>query len=219
VRLNDDYLIRMIERVVVAFAKIFLMKDKSSSQEIIDEMNSLSVNKTGLDMDKLENMYTHEMLETLGSNILTYEENCRIAAELLNVRGDIYLRENNTVNSYNCYLKSFEIYLNLSNEGIRDFVMNDIDKIDELDDKLSEYALPIETEIMHFRHKFRSGQFAKVEDILFELLKDNKSDKILEMGYDFYNQLLDKNNDELIKGNFSRNEIQEGIDMLNRIKG
>lgn len=218
-RLNDDYLIRMIERVVVAFAKIFLMKDKSSSQEIIDEMNSLSVNKTGLDMDKLENMYTHEILETLGSNILTYEENCRIAAELLNVRGDVYLREKDTTSSYNCYLKSFELYLNLSNEGIRDFVINDIDRIDELEGKLDQFSLPIETGILHFRHRFRSGQFAKAEDILFELLNDNKSDKILEMGYDFYNQLLNKNNDELIKGNFSRDEIQQGIDMLNKIKG
>ena len=219
--LNNDYIMRMIEKVVVAFAKIFFLKDNNIKEEANVEINKLSNERIDLDINRVEELDTFEILNILGKNTLTFEENCEIIAELLNVRGDIYSKENDKENdkenAYNCYLKSFEIYLYLSSEGVSNSFFDGKDKINDIEDKLCQYVLPIETDILLFKHKLKNEEYSSAEDILFDILQMDKSDRIMELGINFYNQLLTVENDELEKGNFSRFEIYQGIEELNRL--
>jgi hypothetical protein len=207
----------MIEQVVVAFAKIFFMKEHSSKEEANVEINKLALERIGLDIDKVEELDSFEILNILGKNTLTFEENSEIIAELLNIKGDIYSKESNINNAYNCYLKSLEIYLYLSTEGINNFIFDDKEKINDIEYKLNQYVLPIETEILLFKHKLRNEEYSNAEDNLFDILQMDKSDRIIELGINFYNQLLTKTDDELEKGNFSRTEIHQGIAELNKL--
>lgn len=217
--LSNDYFMRMIESIVVALAKIFFMKDNNSKEEVNIEINKLSLERIGLEINKIEELDTYEIIDILYRNALTFEENCQVVAELLYVRGDMYSKENDTNNAYNCYLKSLEIYLYLSKEGTYNFIFDAGERIDELESKLGQYVLPIETEILLFNYKFKCGQYSKAEDILFSLLEADKSNRIFELGFNFYNQLLIKKDDDLIANGFSRDEIHQGIDELNKLKG
>lgn len=209
---------RQIQRVVAALMKIILNKDKNSEEEVNIEINKLTLESMGLDINKVEELDTFEILNILGKNALTFEENSQVIAELLNVKGDIYSKRDDINNAYNCYLKCLEIYLYLSSEGIDDFIIDSSDRVEELENRLNQFVLPVETEISLFKHRFRKGQYSKAEDILFDLLQIDKSNRIIELGLNFYKELLSKDDEQLTRGYFSKKEIYQGIDELNRIK-
>lgn len=58
-----------------------------------------------------------------------------------------------------------------------------------------------------------NGNFAKAEDMLFELIERNPS--YIREGILFYERLLEKTDSELENGNLPRNEVEESILLLN----
>jgi poly-D-alanine transfer protein DltD len=55
------------------------------------------------------------------------------------------------------------------------------------------------------------GNYNKAENILFEEISKNKTDKMFQIAMDFYNLLLQQNDEKLKNGNFSREEVYQGI--------
>lgn len=55
------------------------------------------------------------------------------------------------------------------------------------------------------------GQYNKAENILFEEMEKNPCEDIANIGKKFYNELLLKSDEELLKEKFSREEIYKGI--------
>ncbi|WP_461612056.1 DUF6483 family protein [Clostridium sp. Marseille-QA1073] len=55
------------------------------------------------------------------------------------------------------------------------------------------------------------GKYNEAENVLFEELNKNPSDDLVNIGKDFYNDLLSKSDEELIKGDFSREEVLQGL--------
>lgn len=60
-------------------------------------------------------------------------------------------------------------------------------------------------------------EYNKAENILFEEIKKNKSEKIYKIALDFYDLLMDQSDDKLKNGNFSREEIFQGLKDVNII--
>ena len=54
-------------------------------------------------------------------------------------------------------------------------------------------------------------EYNKAENILFEEIQKNRSEKIYKVAVDFYDLLIDKSDDELKAGNFSTEEVLQGI--------
>ncbi|AGK96299.1 DUF6483 family protein [Clostridium pasteurianum] len=63
---------------------------------------------------------------------------------------------------------------------------------------------------------FIEGKYDKAENILFEQMERTPSQDIVNIGKEFYNQLLLKSDEELTKGKFSKKEIFQGLDDLKR---
>lgn len=55
------------------------------------------------------------------------------------------------------------------------------------------------------------GKYNEAENILFEELRKNPCKDLVDIGKDFYNMLLSKSDEELIKANFSREEVFQGL--------
>ena len=51
----------------------------------------------------------------------------------------------------------------------------------------------------------------KAENVLFEEIEKNKSEANYKVGIDFYEELLEKSNEDLLENNFSKEEILQGI--------
>ena len=54
-------------------------------------------------------------------------------------------------------------------------------------------------------------EYNKAEDILFEEMKKNKTEAIYKVGLDFYEELLNKSDEDLKEHNFSKEEILQGL--------
>ena len=54
-------------------------------------------------------------------------------------------------------------------------------------------------------------EYNKAENVLFEEIEKNKSEANYKVGIDFYEELLEKSNEDLLENNFSKEEILQGI--------
>ena len=86
---------------------------------------------------------------------------------------------------------------------------NEIINLDEADS--SDY-IRILLKSLVLKHEYN-----KAENILFEEIKKNKSEKIYKIALDFYDLLMDQSDDKLKNGNFSREEIFQGLKDVNLI--
>ena len=86
---------------------------------------------------------------------------------------------------------------------------NEIINLDEADS--SDY-IRILLKSLVLKHEYNNA-----ENILFEEIKKNKFEKIYKIALDFYYLLMDQSDDKLKNGNFSRQEIFQGLKDVNII--
>ncbi|OOO62081.1 DUF6483 family protein [Clostridium tepidum] len=65
---------------------------------------------------------------------------------------------------------------------------------------------------------FYEGNYDKAEDLIFEELEKNNSPEVYEIAVKFYTTLLKKSDEELNEGNFSREEIFQGLNDIKMFK-
>ena len=58
------------------------------------------------------------------------------------------------------------------------------------------------------------GKYNEAEDLLFKEVNKSPSEELYNVGIKFYNLLLEKTDEELMKMNFSREEIYQGMEDL-----
>jgi hypothetical protein len=61
------------------------------------------------------------------------------------------------------------------------------------------------------------GEYNKAENMLFKTINKNSSQEIYQIAVNFYNLLLEKSDEELEKGNFTREEIYQGLQDIKKI--
>lgn len=63
----------------------------------------------------------------------------------------------------------------------------------------------------------KAGDYNKAENMLFQAINENNSQETYEIAIGFYNLLLEKSDEELEEGSFSREEIYQGLQDLKNI--
>lgn len=69
---------------------------------------------------------------------------------------------------------------------------------------------------MMFNKYFHEGDYNKTEDLIFNELENNNSSEVYSIALDFYNLLLKKSDEELLKSNFPREEIYHGLEDIKK---
>lgn len=78
--------------------------------------------------------------------------------------------------------------------------------------RLSGYDLPERTATRLFAHHERAGEYARAEDLLYDLLESGAAqDTIVRQGLDFYRRLLALPDAALRAGNLPRDEVEDGL--------
>ncbi len=54
-------------------------------------------------------------------------------------------------------------------------------------------------------------EYNKAENVLFEEIEKNKSEANYKVALDFYEELLEKSNEDLLENNFSNEEVLQGL--------
>jgi uncharacterized protein DUF6483 len=214
-----DYILRIAEEFGRALAQVLYnrqIKDYAAAHTLIDEQCKQAF---GMGIGFMRAVPEETLLSMLTSFDSLDSEKCWLLAILLKAEGDIYQDQGNASESYYSYVRSLNLVLEVL---LLDTTVTGLEAVPELEDllfRLSDYELPARTKLLLFRYFDRAGKYARAEDILFEMLDTGDSGgDILTRGITFYQRLKRKSDAALSAGNFSREEVEEGLARLEEMK-
>jgi hypothetical protein len=213
-----DYILRIAEEFGRALAQVLYnrqIQDYAAAHKLVDEQCKQAF---GMGIGFMRSVPDETLLSMLTSFDTLDTEKCWLLAILLKAEGDIYQDQGNASESYYSYVRSLNLVLEVL---LLDTTINGTATVPELEDllsRLSEYELPMRTRLLLFRYFEHTGKYARAEDVLFELLEAGDLDGDLPaLGTAFYQRLLRKSVTELSAGNFSREEVEEGLARLEKM--
>lgn len=216
--INKDYLLRMAEKVGRALATIIGLRQYNKDEEALIYIDDQLLKTVGLTSRFLNSLSEEMLLKTISPLGTLNIEACLWIASLLKAEGEIYESQDNALASYYRYHKALYLFLTLI---LHEPVPNDSDvygDVDTLMNRLDDYELPITTRTLLFAYYEQRGNYARAEDTLFDLLEtDNEvrqTSSLRKRGQAFYMRLRAKSDADLLNGNFSREEVEEGIIQL-----
>jgi hypothetical protein len=214
--INKDYIMRIVERLGRALARILYMRQANQNEEALIYIDDLFMRTLGIGSGFI-NSVSDEMLLAMISPLGAFNiEKCLFIAALLKVEADIYADWDNSNESYHRYLKSLHLFLEAAlREGNLTLADPDVTVSSEIDDivkKLDAYELPLKTKSKLFQYYEKMGKYSQAEDALFEMIEAEDAGKdIVEQGIAFYTRLQQKSDAELLAGNLPREEVAEGL--------
>src|SRR5579862_9077534 len=216
--INKDYMLRMAERFGRSLAIILRLREYNQFEEALLYLDDLMMQAVGM-TTRLINSLSEEMLvQTFSPMGILNVNACLATAFLLKTEGEVYDDLQNSTESYYRYMKSLHLLLSVILHEPASADSDVYTDITTLLNKLTDYELPFGTQKLLFAYYEHQGHYAKAEDVLFTLLDAHPdSSDLLDSGHAFYTRLLRKSDTDLEAGNFSRQEIQEGLEQLQHL--
>jgi hypothetical protein len=212
---NKDYILRIAERLGRELSILMGLRQRNQNEDALITIDELLLNTTGLTSRFINSLSEETLLNTLSPlGLLNVNITLWIAA-LLKAEGEIYEDLQQESEVYYRFVKSLHLYLALllQEPGMKDTDASE--QVQTLLTKLAVYNLPISTQKLLFAYYEYSGRYAKAEDILFDLLETTPADQPLrDLGLAFYERLQHKSVQDLGIGNFSLEEVEEGLKTL-----
>ena len=214
-----DYILRIAQEFGSALAQVLYsrqIKDYTAAHKLIDEQ---SKQVFGMGIGFMRTVPEETLLSMLTSFDTLDTEKCWLLAILLSTEGDIFEDQGNTSESYYSYIRSLNLFLEVLLLGTNSSDRNIVPEIDDLLSRLSDYDLPIRTKLLLFRYFEHTHEYARAEELLFEMLEASGPDEdILAHGTSFYQQLLKKSDTTLITNNFSKEKVLAGLSQLVKLR-
>lgn len=211
--LQRDYLMKMTQMLATVLTKILFNKEKKNYIEAEKEIESAAKTIVGLDLNLIKILNVEDVLKLMKTSDV-YAGRCLISAELLKEYGDILGEKERINESMDIYIKSLWLYLEtiLTKELPEPEIY--YDRINFLIKNLTSSETETDLKQKIFQYYEFSGQYSKAEDVLFELM-DSDTEGIKDKALKFYERLQLKSEEELEKGNFSLEEVEESIEEIN----
>ena len=216
---NKDYLMRQIELFTRRLTILLGLRQFDKFEEALIYVDDLYLQTLGLTSHFVNSLSDKMLLEMISPLGILNVDKCLWLAVLLKAEGDIYDDQGKDTESYYRYLKSLLLFLSAFSfeKSLRDTQLGT--ELVMLLDKLDEYELPLPTANKLFVYYELNGEYDKAEDTLFEMLdRDNMAsaehERLLTEGRAFFERLLRKSDADLLAGNFSKSEVEEGAAQL-----
>ncbi len=207
--LTRDYLMRMIDTLARALAKLIFLKDAKNFPEALKELNSVTKKLLGIDRTFINNLSNDQLFNIIDPDKKLIAPKSYLLGVVLKEEADIYGLQGDEDASIKLYLRSLNLFL-MGIESSKTLIEEDhLNKIEIVIDKLKEYEMPQDLKQKIFSFYEFSGKYDKAENILYDLIDDDSS--FVNEGIQFYKRLLSKSEEELIKGNLPNAEVEEGL--------
>jgi hypothetical protein len=209
----------MIEQIVRVLAKILFNVEMGNYRGAFDEIDSAFKGLTGLDYNFLNSLSDKDIIALLKiseDNEITGAK-CFMIGKLLKEAAGLKAMEENNYRINSEYQKALSLYLEgiLSNRNSIRLFEDYFKDIDIIIEKIKNDEISPDIRFKLFKFYELTGKFDKAEEELFSLEKLNYSE-IQKEGINFYKKLEMMSDDELKKGNFSREEAKQGLNELGR---
>ncbi len=207
--LTKDYLMRMIDTLVRVLARLVFLKNSKDYTKAFSELNNVAKEFFALDLNFAETISNRQLVELIGKNKLLLPGNCYVFGILFQEEAELFELQNDFPRAGGLYEKS----LSLFTEGLKSspsILQSDhLDKINSVVEKLNEFEINIETEENIFFFYEFTGNYAEAENVIYNLIEFDKS--YIKSGIEFCMRLLEKSDEELIRGNLPRHEVEESL--------
>ncbi len=208
---NKDYILRLAEKFGRTLAIILHLREYNQYEEALIYIDDLFLQAVGLTSSFINSVSDDMLLQAISPLGVLNVDKCLWIAALLKAEGSVYEDQAKTTESYYRYLKSLHMFLTALSHEVAiqesDFYL----ETEELFNKLEEYELPLQIKSKLFSYYEQVGRYDKAENILFEIIEgDGVAKEQFDRGRAFYTRLAKKNDADLLAGNLSREEVEEG---------
>ncbi|HXT40907.1 MAG TPA: DUF6483 family protein [Candidatus Angelobacter sp.] len=215
--IRRDYILRMIEELAEALARIRSLKQGRRWAEAGDELDTEFKKLIGHGAQEVARLSETDLLARLmqGGPTHLVRDKTLMLTTLLTEAGDVAAAEERMEESRECYLKALHLLLDVLARHEAFECPGFVPKVEMLVAALRSAPLPVRSAAMLMQHYERTGEFAKAEDALFAMLDaepDNHA--IVEFGITFYQRLLAQSDATLAAANLPRAEVEEGLKQL-----
>ena len=214
-----DYILRIAQELGSVLAQVLYnrqIKDFAAAHKLIDEQSKQIY---GMGIGFMRSIPEETLLSMLTSFDTLDTEKCWLLAILLKAEGDIYEDQDSASESYYSYIRSLNLFLEVSLLGTANMDKNIVPEIDDLLARLSVYDLPGRSKLLLFRYFDQIHEYARAEDLLFEMLEaSDVNEDALAYGTSFYQHLLMKSDEALSADNFSKEKALEGLSQIEKLQ-
>lgn len=215
-----DYILRMIEQFVKVLAKILFNKEAKNYSTALDEIRQSYHSVFGIDKELISISSAEEIVSLLKLQGKSEPKVFIMLAEFLKEEADLHkvLKDISPSEVDKIYCKALSLFYEavLPNSDFQ--TTENFEKIDYLINAIESRSKQRGLVVKTFRYFELKGEYAKAENLLFELIDLSPTFAVSE-GEKFYNRLKEETDEELLKGNFSREEIEQGLsEFKTRIK-
>ncbi len=207
--IERDYFLRMIHMLAVVLARVLKLRETEQYDEAYDVIQQASRQFLGMDAKMLDSLSDAELIRLFALGDRFDAVKCIVAAELLRMTGELEELQGKHDDSHQTSVRSLNLYLELLFRETGAIPKEFFEKADLLIESLSSYDLPLELRQKLFRYYDHSGRYAMAEDILFDIIGEDPG--ILKEGVRFYERLKGKSDEDLDRGNLSRQEVESGL--------
>jgi tetratricopeptide (TPR) repeat protein len=210
--LRDDYIMRIIEQLGQALARVLKLGNLGQFQQALEELDQACHQFFGLDMQLLNDLDQDYLLTMMTTDGILDTDKALIAAEILNVEGDLYTQTHQPYEAARRHLKAVYLLASAFETDSGAALPGRAPLLQPLLDKLSAYQLPAFTLQKLFDYYEYTGQYARAENALYDRLELYGYDRrAVRVGIGFYHRLLSLGDAELIAGGLPRDEVEDGL--------
>ncbi len=218
--IRQDYIIRMVEQFAELLATVIRLSKEGKHAESQKEIRQAAEEVVGLDLAAVCAMSDNALIVRLikGVPIQEAREKCFMLVALLNEAATDFSRQVDDENTTRCRVKALNLSLAIRNFIDEAAIPLFAPRVEDLLMQLSEDALPPQTLVGLMQYFELMGELGRAEDYLFELIKGSENrHAAIELGYTFFHRQSAKADEELLRGNLPRAEVEAGLKELEKM--
>lgn len=218
--MQRDYILRLIEQLGQVWALLYTLVTKGQFAEALLLIDQALQRLLGLSLAQAEAVSADDLIDLIrlggtGMDETMIADQLTVLASLLREAAEIYAIQGEPGRADSQRLKALHLFLAALTGNGSPSTPQMAEAVEPLLQQLSEYELPAGVKDLLWQHFERVGQFAKSEDWLFELLEDDQADSAtVSRGIAFFTRLLERTDEELIRGDLPREEVLAGLAQL-----
>jgi hypothetical protein len=215
-----DYFRDQIEQFAAALHKVLFHKEHKQFPEAQRLMDEASRHLLGLNVRSLQALSTKDILELLTYQGVTDTGKAIVLADVLKEQGELREASGEPEETDRYRSKALDLLLAIyiiALEEKEDLSAELKPRISYLLERLGKRDFPEGVKRKLLIYYEETLAYAKAEDMLYQLLEDGIGlEQTIGQGVSFYERVRKQDNNELLKGNFSLEEAEEGMNLLKR---
>jgi hypothetical protein len=212
--IERDYIMRMIQVLTAAIARVLFLKKARDFPRALLEIQTTGRTLLGVDQTLLRHLSPSQLMEIFGSDFTVAAPKSYVLGILMAEEADIHRLMGEQNESDQAHMTSLCLLIDSLRKSGEPIEPEHPVRIDEMILKMEGATLPPDVQARVFWYLERTGRFDKAENVLYEILDQDPGFK--EEGLGFYRRLLQKSDPDLHAGNLPRNEVEEGLEHLQK---